>query len=105
MLDFAQKLTKLRVSGIDLTQGDAGLFFENGACLSIYNSFYLKNINEEEKGKIVGSYIKNVEQLEKLIILHLENNVDIIIKMDNDAYNGPEAMQLTSPNAPTIIWN
>lgn len=105
MLDFAKKITNLKVLCIDLTQGDAGLFFENGACLSIYNDFYLKNIKEGEKGKIIGSHIEHIEELDKTIILRLENNIEIIIKMDDDSYSGPEAMQLTLPNAPTIIWN
>jgi hypothetical protein len=90
----------LKVIDAELTQGDAGLRFENGTNLNIYNRFKLSG-DEALEGKTVT----DVDEGQTEITIKLTGGSNIRIDMRDDAYTGPEAMQLRMPGQPIVVWN
>jgi len=40
----------------------------------------------------------------RLIILGFSNSLELSIDMSEDGYLGPEAIQLTRPGLPSVVW-
>ena len=98
-------LRGLKVTDADLTQGDAGLLFENGASLNIYNPFEVSG-DPAQKGKsLAGKTVTEVEESTFEAIISLSGGVSIRIDMRDEAFSGPEAMQLRVPGHDIVVWN
>lgn len=98
-------LSGLKVTNIELTSGDAGIRFDNGAVLIIYNKFSTKGVNDLEVGQLEGKIVVKAEENNKLILIRFNDDSEIVVDMHDEAYTGPEALQLRIPGMPIIIWN
>lgn len=95
----------MKVTGATLAQGDAGISFENGASLAIYNKFDLVGPASNDQNRLIGNIVARVEESADAISIIFENNLALRIDLREEAYAGPEAMQLCVPGAPIIVWN
>lgn len=95
-------LLNLTIIHEDMKQGDAGLAFEGGISLAIYNKFFLKNSSSRT---LVGQQIKAVKEASGSIMLQLSEGGEMIIYLSESAYTGPEALQMIRPDKPIVIWN
>lgn len=95
----------LKVADVVLVIGDAGMSFEGGISLSIYNRFEVAGITLSDAHTLIGKAVTDVEVGECAITIRFEHRFAIQIDMREDAYTGPEAMQLRVPGEPIVIWN
>ena len=95
----------LTVEEIDLSVTDARLTFGNGINLAIYNNFTVIGIVPSDAKKLIGKAVMNVDEKESTVTITFEDGMHIQIDLKNEAYNGPEAMQLRVPGMPIVIWN
>jgi hypothetical protein len=100
-----QTICGLKVVDAEFIISDTGLLFENGIRLVIYNKFDLVGISHSDVKQLIGKAVCNVDEGEHLITIFFEKNVAIEIDMRDDAYSGPESIQLLIPGEPIIIWN
>lgn len=100
-----KEICGLFIVDVILIQGGAGFSFENGANLAIYNTFKLVGLQQSDAPMLIGKVVINVDENEEFILIKFEDNLAICVDMRNDAYNGPEAMQLRMPGEPIVIWN
>lgn len=100
-----KKICNLKIMNAVFIEGEAGISFENGTNLSIYNRFELEGFNLEDVHLLVGSFITDVQECEEIILICFRNNLKLRIDMRDEAYTGPEALQLCVPGEPIIIWN
>lgn len=84
---------------------DAGISFENGASLAIYNNFELAGAFSNNAQLLVGKIVTDVDESEYAITIKFGEDFIIRIDMRDDAYNGPEAIELRIPGEPIVIWN
>jgi hypothetical protein len=100
-----QAICGLKVSGARLITGDAGISFENGATLAIYNRFTLTGISPSDSKQLIGKAASKIHEAPHTISIEFENQMAIRVDMRDGAYTGPEAMELCLPGEPIAIWN
>ena len=52
-----------------------------------------------------GIKLLNIEEDQNKLIFHFSNGADLVIDLHDEAYNGPEALELHIPGQPTLVWN
>lgn len=98
-------LCNLKVTDAVLSLGDAGLSFENGTSLAIYNAFELVGLDVEDTKKLVGQIITDVVESQERVTIRFSNTTVLHVDMRDGAYHGPEAMQLRVPGEPIVVWS
>lgn len=100
-----QKICGLKVLDVVLAISDAGINFENGISLSVYNNYVLLGGALSDEKLLVGKTVTSVDESEHVITINFENSMAIRVDMRDEAYIGPEAIQLRVPGEPIVIWN
>ncbi|MCY1304693.1 hypothetical protein D9M70_544560 [compost metagenome] len=100
-----QTISSLKVSEATFTTGAAEISFENGATLVIYNRFTLTGISPAEAKSLIGKTVSHIDDSPQAISIEFEKRIIIKIDMRDNAYTGPEAMELSVPGEPVAIWN
>lgn len=100
--EVLEALCGMSVAASTLVVGDAGIEFDNGASLAIYNGFDVEALGSEG---CVGKRVCAAYEFEDRIEIHFDGGGVIKIDMRDAAYNGPEALQLRIPGRPIVIWN
>lgn len=70
--------------------------------MSVYNAYSI--IGTTVKG-LQGKELVSVSESEQEIDFVFEGLAKVRIDMSPDGFNGPEAMQLSRPGFPRVIWN
>ena len=100
-----KKICGLTIKDAELTLGDLGISFSDGTSLAIYNMVNLVGFTMNDASMISGKAVVDVIESEHKIRIILKTNLAIEIDMNDEAYNGPEAIQLRVPGEPIVIWN
>ncbi len=95
----------LKVVDAILTEGDAGISFEKGISLAVYNRFELVGFTSRDTQLLIGNGVTDVEEDVNTTTIRFENGWVLRVDMRDGAYTGPEAMQLRVPGDPIVIWN
>lgn len=98
-------IRNLKVTDAAFDTDGAGLAFDNGTTLAIYNRFELDGISTDRVSDLIGSSVSDVTEGANTITIEFEGRFAIRIDMRDAAYHGPEAMQLRVPGEPIVIWN
>lgn len=89
----------------DLTPQDAGLLFEGGITLNLYNRYTVTGPVGSGAYAIIGAKVINVTETPEHAIFEFDSSVRIEVDLTDDAYTSPEAMQLRVPGSPIVIWS
>lgn len=95
----------LKILDAAFVEGDAGISFENGISIAIYNQYKFDGCVLDDGKSLIGNIVIRVDEGIDVITIEFSNNCVLHIDMRNDAYTGPEAMQLRVPNEPIVVWN
>ncbi len=98
-------LCGLRVVDAVLSEGNVGFSFEKGTSLAIYNKIELVGFASNDEKMLIGNVVEDVDEENNIIKIRFQNNLEIRIDMRDEAYVGPEAMQLRIPGEPIVIWS
>ena len=79
------------------------LLFEKDISLNIYN--VLRLYNDDDLRALNGATLLTVEEKPDTLIFSFSNGKHLDIDLGDDAYNGPEALELNIPGQPTVVWN
>jgi len=79
--------------------------FERGIGLAIFNSCSLRGLGDGEVEELGGAAVRSVSETKDSarIVFSGERSIDIDLR--DEAFRGPEAMQLTIPGEPLVVWN
>jgi len=101
-----QELIGLKVSKASLVHDYLQIFFEGGAVLNVYNPFRLSGGAARDGGAppVGASVLASVEEEGRKIELTFSNGVVVSIDMRDEAYQGPEALELVRAGSPTVVW-
>ena len=100
-----QDICGSKIIDATLTIDDAGISFENGARLAIYNHYELIGDLPNHAKPLIGKSINRVSEDNYTISITIEGNITIKINMRDDGYTGPEAIQLITSKQEIIIWS
>jgi hypothetical protein len=79
------------------------LLFEKDISLNIYNA--LRLCNDDDLRTLKGATLLKVEEKPETLIFYFSNGKHLDIDLCDDAYNGPEALELNVPGQPAVVWN
>lgn len=79
------------------------LLFEQDISLNIYNAWRL--CNGDDLRALHGTTLLKVEEKPETLLFSFSNGKRLDIDLCNDAYNGPEALELNMPGQPPVVWN
>lgn len=95
----------LRVTDAVFAEGDAGIIFENGISLTVYNRYVLEGLVLRDSQLLIDKIVTHVDEEMDFITIRFDNNCALRIDMRDEAYTGPEAMQLRVPGEPIVVWS
>lgn len=95
----------LKVVDAAFTDSDAGIIFEKEINLVVYNKYILTGLSLSEASLLIDKIVIDINEDECLITIKFDCDLTMHIDMRDDAYTGPEAMQLRVPGEPIVIWN
>ena len=79
------------------------LLFEKDISLNIYNAWQM--CNGDDLRALNGATLLTVEDKLDQLIFSFSHGTCLDIDLCDDAYNGPEALELNIPGQPTVVWN
>ena len=97
-----QILIGLIVSKIEEVHDYIQIVFSDGANLSIFNNYVY---NGGSVLGIEGKTVRSVEESGNSVIILFDSGESLFIGLDDDDYNGPEAMVLRQEGKSPVVWN
>jgi hypothetical protein len=101
-----QELVGSTVVKAEKIEDDLIVWFQNGAYLTVYNKFQI-TASEGRSGTDRDLATGQLTELTKdnaSLRLAFSTGVKLTIDISEDGYSGPEALQLTRPGLPSIVW-
>ena len=77
------------------------LKLSNGYVLSIYNNYF---ISLDSLSSFIGVAVKEIDLFEDRVVIIFGNDALLNIGLNDDDYNGPEALMLTTANNEFFIY-
>ena len=105
-LSVLKELVELKVMKSEVVEDYLQVWFEDGECLNVYNKYRLTDFDGHPHSHpdLTGTTLSRVRDDARLIILGFSNSLELSIDMSEDGYLGPEAIQLTRPGLPSVVW-
>jgi hypothetical protein len=105
-VDSLQELVGSTVVKAEVSEDDLIVRFQNGACLTVYNRFQITDLNGSSGSDcdLLTGKLTELTNDHTTLRLTFSNGVKLIIDISEDGYSGPEALQLTRPGQPSIVW-
>lgn len=101
MPDPLLALVDKEVTSVETLHGYIQIVFGDSG-LTIYNRIMTNSI--QSVNELVGRRLKSVTTDRQEIILRFSDDARLNVDMTDDAFICPEAMVLTRPDAPTVVW-
>jgi hypothetical protein len=95
-----EELIGLRVVKSEFVEDYLQIWFEHGECLNVYNQHEITNSERQ----LAGATLRDLRDDGQFIRLTFSNALQLSIDMSEAGYRGPEAMQLTRPGLPPVVW-
>ena len=107
---FLQKLVGLTVDEVIPHEFDDPLSLRFGGrwLLTIYNRFEFRHqsaIAASALDTLLGATAIGTRENESSAVVSFDDNREVFVDLSDDAYRGPEAMQLTDNCGSIVVWN
>lgn len=105
-MSVLQELVGLQLVRSECVEDYRQLWFQNGECLNVYNEHQIADSSHNSKcdDDLIGATLTAVHEDGTLIRLTFSNALEVSIDMREDAYLGPEALELSRPGMPIVVW-
>lgn len=105
-LSVLTELVELKVVKSEFVEDYLQVWFEDGECLNVYNKYQLTDSDGRPHShpELTGATLSDVRDDAGFIVLDFSNDLELSIDMSEDGYLGPEAIQLTRPGLPPVVW-
>ena len=97
-----QILIGLIIGKIEEVHDYIQVVFSDGTTLSIFNNYVC------DAGSILsieGKTVRSVEESDSSVVIYFEGGKSLSIGLNDDDYNGPEAMVLRQEGKSPVVWN
>ena len=101
-MNALQILIGLSISKIEKVQDYIQIIFLDGSILSIFNSYvYDGKVLKDIEGKSIMS----TEESKSFMIIHFNSGHSLSVGLNEDDFNGPEAMTLKQDGKPLVVMS
>lgn len=97
-----QILIGLIISNIEEVHDYIQIVFSDGTTLNIFNNHV---VDGGSVLSIKGKKVESVEESGSSVVIVFEGGESLSISLNDDDYNGPEAMELWQEGKSPIVWN
>lgn len=99
------KLSEIKMKMIKdvLSKEDELILAFEKCSINIYNTYKLAGI--DDIATLKGVQVQDVIENDEEITIKFNGNSKLTISLDNDSWNGPEALVLNFEDGETIVWN
>lgn len=80
------------------------LHFRDGACLNIFNPFSLSGALSTAVEALAERSLTTVTERAESVTLRFDDGSTIVVDMRDEAYRGPEALELRVPGKSIVVW-
>ena len=105
-MSILHNLAGSAVDKSEIVEDDLIVWFQNGELLTVYNKFQI-TASDGSPGTdraLAGATLTELTEDDASLQLTFSNGINLTIDMSEDGYSGPEALQLTRPGLPSIVW-
>ena len=102
MDDPLKRLVGLVVDQVVLVQDYIQLVFSDGSILSILNNYTCEG---DSIRPLVGKMLESFRHDQEAIVFSFPGYGDFTVGMRSEDYSSPEAMRLSRPGEPLVVWN
>lgn len=106
-MPFLKRLLGLAVEEVSWDGESLGLSFGGGWCLAIHNRFAYRIGADQSSAfqQLKGALVLRVSEDRDGILLKFAGDQVLEVDLTDDAFHGPEAMQLKGPSGEIVVWN
>ena len=79
--------------------------FERGVGLSVHNACNISGLADGRIEELTGATVERVTESRESAEVVFTDSRTVHVDLRDDAFNGPEAMVLSVPGEPTVVWN
>lgn len=97
-----QNLIGLIIGKIEKVHDYIQVVFSDGTTLSIFNNYVYDG---DLVRSIVGSTVRTVEECDCSVVIIFESGESLTVGLNDDDYNGPEAMVLRQEGKSPVVWS
>ena len=108
LLERFPDLAGREVTAVTDDESGLGILLDGGWSIGVVNA-YTCDIPSDEigvgVGALVGHRLMGLETLPEMAELIFSDTARLTVDLRDDAFVGPEAMQLHGPNLEIVVWN
>lgn len=102
MATQVNRLVGQHVSSVSQTHAGLSLLFEEGGRLTILNPWTL---NDGGPSRLAGCALMSISDEGKTLSFKFIGDVALTVDLHEEVWTGPEAVVLSLPGGPIIVWN
>ena len=95
-------LNELHIAEVEVLHDYLQIVFSKGVQLSVFNSYHYDG---DSIVLVTAKQVQSVNEGESSIRIMLEDGSCLRIGMNDNDYNGPEAIVLKREGEPTMVWS
>jgi hypothetical protein len=80
------------------------LVFDEDRVLNVFNLVDTEGPLAQTLNGLIGARLTGVNESPEKVSMRFNDTLEIHVRMTDDAYTGPEAMELVQPGKPIVIW-
>lgn len=91
---------------VEVSQNENGLHFrlEDGWSFSLFNEVEILNCGKAiDSANLLGERIREVTESKKSVIFVIGENISLVMSMLDEAYTGPESMNVWAPDGRIFV--
>lgn len=107
--DIFTKISGLKITYASIADSIVTIVIDKVWTLTIYNKSIML-LNGLLSGGIDTNILSNstllsVTESDSKLVIHLSNNISLIVDLSDEGFSGPEAMQLVGPDNLIMVWS
>ncbi len=73
--------------------------------MSVFNACTVSGLSEDRIEELAGASVERISESKEAAQIRFTEGRVVHVDLRDEAFNGPEAMVLTVPGEPTVVWN
>ncbi len=105
MKSMIQKIIDRRIKSFQIDADGICIEFVDEIKVIVYNRVRINIEGSHDFTEIVNAQVIEVNEGSEKIVIKTDVDIVIVIDLSDNAYSGPEAMQMIVPDGPIVVWN
>lgn len=100
---YLQEIVNKTVSSIVTEEESICITFEDGLQLTVFNNYAVEKA--AELSDFIGAHTIEVDESPVNVAITFQNGAGLNISLEDEDWNGPEAIELILSDGQIVVWN